>query len=446
MKPQFSPIMNLPYAKSAFFAIFLIVYISGYTQSLNVSAYTGIEKSNVSEVVIDHQNKKWVLTEWGLKHIRDTFSLDPISLVLKKDTEVFDNISIDRAGNKWLVTRNGGLLKIAPNGAETLHPIAAKFGNSAKLKIKGVVLENIYSIWLATSGNNHQVICYNPVAKQIEKQIEVPYMPTCLYWDSNKTIWLGTQKGLFIVKKRKVKLVKKSGQIMAIAATSDHIYVISLDLKGSSLTQYALLKKRMNGVAIPIPHELRKKAFTDLAIDQLNQQLIFTANGIVNYDLRTRKWHFFDRKESGLESDYPVCISIDQDDVLWIGTEGKGLYYGHLQPDTGFVDQDGVAHIACDFPVEAGGYETKSFKIDMGIPKGKLKLTYDMFRRPDQLTITSNGRVIYVTKDKQGLPAKVSGKHEVSIPFTHPNLVITVTGGEKKTKWEFEVDCPKMRK
>ncbi len=95
--------------------------------------------------------------------------------------------------------------------------------------------------------------------------------------------------------------------------------------------------------------------------------------------------------------------------------------------------------VECGDVVKAGGNEISIKKMNLGQENGKFILSYNMYKVPDKMTITSaaTGEILFATKNF------VSGKKVKTIRYKGTqHIIIKVEGNTKKgTKWNYNIKC-----
>jgi len=202
------------------------------------------------------------------------------------------DIAFDNAGFLWLATQvglnryDGNRFVVLPrNFDDVTNPNGSRLGK--------VVNGQNNKLWLITTGGkleqlnilNNSVMPYLTIPETLLGNV------SCVYEESNGALWIGTEnRGLFLdlpVNNQKVQYSTKPNA--GIRLPSDHIQFIFLDSK----KQHWIATD--NGVAIIQPESSKSESF-------------LTGSN---------------------EKNYISCSSIDEDEDngVWVGTYGKGLFY-----------------------------------------------------------------------------------------------------------------------
>ena len=95
----------------------------------------------------------------------------------------------------------------------------------------------------------------------------------------------------------------------------------------------------------------------------------------------------------------------------------------------------------CNQQQQAGGDAGETHTVELGRPAGSFTFNWDMYTKPDRMTVTYEGRTLLDT-------GCVSGPGSRTLPFSGHATTITVQvfpncqGGSAGTQWIYEVQCP----
>lgn len=100
-----------------------------------------------------------------------------------------------------------------------------------------------------------------------------------------------------------------------------------------------------------------------------------------------------------------------------------------------------VEVVECNAAVESGGQGRTVTRHALGSKAGRVVVEYEMYQRPDKLTIIYNGKVVATTGDvvsgngfiEWDYPAQVGAPQECEVEVYAP---------EEDTKWDYQLNCP----
>ena len=100
-----------------------------------------------------------------------------------------------------------------------------------------------------------------------------------------------------------------------------------------------------------------------------------------------------------------------------------------------------VEVVECTATVESGGQGRTVTRHALGSKAGRVVVEYEMYQRPDKLTIIYNGKVVATTGDVVSgygsmgwdYPAQAGAPQECEVEVYAP---------EEDTKWDYQLNCP----
>ena len=100
-----------------------------------------------------------------------------------------------------------------------------------------------------------------------------------------------------------------------------------------------------------------------------------------------------------------------------------------------------VEVVECNATVESGGQGRTVTRHALGSKAGRVVVEYEMYQRPDKLTIIYNGKVVATTGDVVSgygsmgwdYPAQAGAPQECEVEVYAP---------EEDTKWDYQLNCP----
>ncbi len=242
----------------------------------------GLSHDYVTSIVSDDLNVKWIGTENGLtKYNGNDFEIiKPGKNYRKLKNENIEVLFKDSSNLIWIGTKSGGI---------------------SSLDVKTNTLKNF----------NH-LIDFNKKG--------VVYV-TAIAEDSSGNIWIGTwEDGVFVIDYHKNKLIahiKKNSTVYSIVKdNSSNMWISNF----KTLSKYNL-------VGVNLAEYRFDTSITDLLLDSKRNKIwIGTSNKntkLFYYDFKTQK---VDSLETGVNTQFYKTLSLDNQNRIWIGTWGYGLY------------------------------------------------------------------------------------------------------------------------
>jgi ligand-binding sensor domain-containing protein len=246
----------------------------------------------VNAILPESSQKAWVATELGyLLDIyldKDSFDVQPYAYPGMQIHKLLK----DNAGNLWMATQEGLVLNTIYYASYINIPDATNG------TIAAIALQNEDMIWYAQGKKLLQLVMRPKIQQRLAAQL--PEDITCIYYDKAfDRIWIGTfGEGLFMLHQGKITPIEhiptiRKGHILSITSSRDNLWVSSL-------------------------------------------------NGVEEINLHNwQRWKHH-HKASGIGSDYVYQLYTDEDNNIWMATDGAGIcrYDGktYYSPDssTGF--------------------------------------------------------------------------------------------------------------
>ncbi len=291
MKSNINKYYNILSAKRAITLSlpFLIAVLLSITTSFAFSQHpqwiiyttqnSGLPSHNVSSIVIDTNNVKWVGTDNGLA------SFDGLNWTVYDTsnsgipTNYARELAVDRHNNIWLATTGKGLVKF-----DRLNWIVYNINNS------GLPTNTLLSIAIDSSNNKW----IGTVAKGVVK-----------YDDLNWIIYDTVNSGL---------------QENSVWCTAIEGYIKWFGTSGSGIakfndTNWVVYNRNNSG----LPSNFTRSLF----IDSFGNKWIGTANGgAVKFNSNNNSWVIYDVIWPGLPGNYVSSLLVDNNNIKWFGTNG----------------------------------------------------------------------------------------------------------------------------
>jgi PAS domain S-box-containing protein len=318
---------------------------------------------NVQSLLIDNGRDLWIGTAGnGFLKYRDNGSglLTPISPALRSDSTGQDNIRAiyqDRFGQVWMGTYGKGLLCMTD---EVFTTYRMRNDSASKMQVLCSIEDRKGDFWVGTNRGLY-LIDRNTVASSNgqytlsgmlrllakRKYTTADGLPadeiTCLMQDASQDIWVGTRNhGVAILHNGEERFVPKSFSDISL---SNNINAIVQDKQGNvwiATTDGAFSynpssgKTNYYGTQNKLPHNNIYNIFCDV---DGGVWLATHTNYITLYD--GKSFENFEVSEHG-EISTVTCINQTKDKVIWLGTDGAGLYRYDRKSFQQFTKLDGL--------------------------------------------------------------------------------------------------------
>ncbi len=245
----------------------------------------GLSQITIHSIIQDNLGFMWFATEGGINRF-DGYQFTNFKHDRKNPNSLPDNfvwdLFQDQDGFIWIGTNNGGLSKFNPHTYEyTNFQSDRKDPQSiSSNSIRAIKSDSQNGLWIGTDNsiNHYDGKSFSKYFFPIFQNEVVPIVIE-LYLDNGNNLWIGTNKGLFILKKE-----------------SEEIEHVKLDAN----------------------EQLLVNQFIE---DDSGKILIGTSKGIWYYNSETREF----LNERLLSNEVITSLEIDENNTLWIGTE-EGIY------------------------------------------------------------------------------------------------------------------------
>lgn len=250
----------------------------------------------------------------------------------------------DRNNNMWIGTRNAGICRYISATGEIVKGSYSFFVEHSLGKnfILSLFEDNQGIIWAGLSGGG--IAKYDPEKYQFQTYRQLPgttnslsdNMIFCLYGKSDKELLIGTQNGGMVQfnpeKNQFIPFRKIPGNPHSLL--NNTVYGITIDEQNNYWVA------TWGGLCKYDPSLPPDRAFTSYTDNQLaanlyavtklkneNRLLVSGSNGLFMFDLSTASWRSSKDINGYIDTHTIVarCFSEQQNNKIWIGTEGLGL-------------------------------------------------------------------------------------------------------------------------
>jgi len=316
-----------------------IILYDGYNYNLikGKTIFPKIKKNDgIKDITRDSHDNVWITTTFGLitKYDANTGQFIDITASLLNDDAI--NTIVAKADCVWFASKNGNIYRYSEN--QTTHITTLIYENSALNTIHDIEIGNSGHLFISTQGG--KIFSYTLKTKQFTELIsEFTDFPGYLILSTDKKnrLWVGTETyGLYVYdiftkkfiqdsffKKNKYNIHKEmfltlfndsngymwggtdGGGLYKINTENGHIEIYTKqDVNSFSLSSNTVLN---------ISEDNHKNIWISTNYGNLN--VLPNSNNKINY-------------HEGSENNSPLrilSIHKSSDDVLWVGTDGRGL-------------------------------------------------------------------------------------------------------------------------
>jgi len=300
---------------------YLLLFFLFYHYSLTAQKYffnqiKDFPSTHINCMAVDSQNIKWIGTENGLIRLKDeeTFHHYTEANSRLRDNQI-NCLNIDQAQNKWLGSYSKGLMCLTSSGQFAYYP----FANAKILLITAIAITPIQEVLVATSTDG---VYYLKGEKLYPKwRINNSRLPSnrvdMIKTTASGSILIGTDHGLCEVINHKWKIFSKIENVKDVQQMRGIWFASSLTKEGPKLWVKSDRKWEV----------MDRGMFTyDIQLKEIvlgNQYLwLLSDKGLIRFD--GKQDVLFDERY-GL-SQAVSAVTVDQKDVIWVGTVNKGLF------------------------------------------------------------------------------------------------------------------------
>ena len=307
--------------------------IDGNTNSLS---------SNFISVVYFFNNKLWVgtasngLNQFDIEtHLSKRISSTSENSLSENEVSC---ISSDKKGNLWVGTLNGGVNIISSNGKISRFNMSNGLSSNSVFAIHE---DNFGTIWFGTFGGGLDAL--NLLTNKItnyhrESQNSESISSNKIYHlfeDNAGTIWISTANGLSFYNRTIAKFTTLKINDNGDAVSNNSIFSICEDRQGNvwtgslgsglnvfSRNENRFVNEKFPSLSNPL---LRFSNVFSITVDKNDIVWIGTSDGLLSYNKTNGSISEYKTSNGGLSNNYVRCVIEDKSGQLWIGTHGGGI-------------------------------------------------------------------------------------------------------------------------
>lgn len=310
--------------------LFLCCFLSMNGQDNLVNRFVGITNTPINDILIERNNDLLVATGNGLYRLHD-FNID--AELISRDG--IYKLGGDKNNRTWLGMYSNQVSSLKKGerfstGIEETNMITAMVIHDNKVWIG--TNNGLYVMSLKQMKEMPHYLAEN--SKLISNQI------TDLEVDDKGQVWIGTNRGISIFNGKKWEVQLENKQISAIERNGSEMWVAAdktIHLMGK--------EKKWKTIAMPLNY--MNHMIRDLAFD-FNGNLWIATNHILKYQTESGVFLVYD-STTGFDSTMPLCLTVDDQNQVWVGTAGGGLYKImnalNGKPFAGKIEKDKTAFV-----------------------------------------------------------------------------------------------------
>lgn len=300
--------------KTLYLSILLcLFYLVTQGQDNLANHFIGISNTPINDILLEKNNTLLIATEKGLYRLQD-FNIDADQL----SQEAANKIDLDDDDRAWVGLYSNQVASVK-NGESYSTGISKNNIITAML-----VVDN--KVWVGTNDGLFML--------SLKQMKEMPHYRrensklisnqiTDLEVDEKGRLWIATDRGISIFDGRKWETLLEDKQVSAMARNGNNMWAAV----ERTIQQYGTDQK-WRAVAMPLNYS--GQPIRDLKFD-FNNNLWVATNYVLKYDTESGIFSVFDHN-TGFSSTMALCIEVDSENQVWVGTGGSGLFRINNRP------------------------------------------------------------------------------------------------------------------
>lgn len=294
--------------------------------------YTGLSNPTIHSIIQDSYKNIWIATYGGgvnfissLSPLFNVWAYSPLTSVKNRlNNKTAWGICVDRNDNVWIGTDGGGINYF--EDGENKRIFSKESGDLSENAVLSAMCDSSGNLWFGTFSGGLNV--YNSQTKQFNKKF-IPELIDCdirsLYEGHNKTIWIGSNLGIFsynLVTKELSHYSKSNSKI-----PEDQVRAIGQDDEGNIWVGtfgqgMAVFNAKMELLqAFNIDNGFYSNMINHIFCDHDGRMWVGTGEGLILFpDSKNLSSYKIFTEDNGISDSFIRAITNDQFGNLWFST------------------------------------------------------------------------------------------------------------------------------
>lgn len=350
-------------------------YQHPHTEELSFRQITkensGLSSNNTRKIIQDSFGNIWIGNfSCGIDFIAqstaDFYTLKNLQQPLSNTSGIY----CDHQGNLWIGQDN--LISQYKNGQIFHEWDFSKYLFNTSATVYNFIEDHQGNIWFGTSDNG--ALEFNPHTQQFTHHLHIQGLDVhALYEDKNRTIWIGSEDGLYTIQNGIERKENEMNKVMGM--TNNIIYSIQEDSYGQmwignlSKGVFVFNKHKKLIAHLDEQNRLKSNSINQILIDSYNGVWIATCKGLAYIEdpLKPKCVKIYDERQ-GLKDTHIRAICADKLGNIWVSMfSGIACLDLHKQR---FYNYDFQSGVTIGNFVEAAAAITSDGTIYFGSPSG----------------------------------------------------------------------------
>ncbi len=287
----------------------LLLFLSQWLSAQDnlASQFAGLVHTPINDIFVEANNNILVATGNGLYRLQD-FNIDAEQL----NQFAIHKIEADDNGQTWL-----GLYSNQISALKKNEVFSAGISNTNMITAMLIIEDNV---WIGTNDGLFML--------SLKKMKEMPHyrmensklignQVSDLAIDQKGRLWIATNRGISIFDNGKWEEQLLDKQVTAMVRNGSDMWVAV-----EKTIQLYSSDQKWRTIAMPLNYT--NHTIRDLAFDY-NGNLWIAMNHLLKYNAQTGVFSVYD-SNTGFNSSMALCVKVDKENQIWVGTAGSGLY------------------------------------------------------------------------------------------------------------------------
>ena len=350
-------------------------YQHPHTEELSFRQITkensGLSSNNTRKIIQDSFGNIWIGNfssgiDFIAQSTADFYTLKNLQQPLSNTSGIY----CDHQGNLWIGQDN--LISQYKNGQIFHEWDFSKYLFNTSATVYNFIEDHQGNIWFGTSDNG--ALEFNPHTQQFTHHLHIQGLDVhALYEDKNRTIWIGSEDGLYTIQNGIERKENEMNKVMGM--TNNIIYSIQEDSYGQmwignlSKGVFVFNKHKKLIAHLDEQNRLKSNSINQILIDSYNGVWIATCKGLAYIEdpLKPKCVKIYDERQ-GLKDTHIRAICADKLGNIWVSMfSGIACLDLHKQR---FYNYDFQSGVTIGNFVEAAAAITSDGTIYFGSPSG----------------------------------------------------------------------------